>query len=175
MNSDCVVVLTFRGRNHIISDEGSSAWKLEPTHAARKAYVVCTRNAHSRHGVEGREEHGSAFIVGKIRDVVPARDPNEAADGRYLIRFSEFADIDVPNVWRKGDRNPVKYTKLAEIGIDPSRVDWKPMPERAQSDEPRISSGSATHSGALSLAEAKKGLAVTFNVPPEAIEITIRG
>jgi len=28
---------------------------------------------------------------------------------------------------------------------------------------------------ALTMAEAKKGLALAFNVPPEAIEITIRG
>jgi hypothetical protein len=29
--------------------------------------------------------------------------------------------------------------------------------------------------GALTMAEAKKGLALTFGVAPEAIEITIRG
>jgi len=36
--------------------------------------------------------------------------------------------VNVPDVW-KGERNPVKYAaSLEEIGIDPSKVEWKPMP-----------------------------------------------
>jgi len=41
---------------------------------------------------------------------------------------------------------------------------------------PRISSRrNSTDVGPLTMAEAKTGLALTFGVPPEAIEITIRG
>jgi len=45
--------------------------------------------------------------------------------------------------------------------------------------QPVVATPSASNSkptvGPLTMAEAKKGLALTFNVPPEAIEITIRG
>jgi hypothetical protein len=45
--------------------------------------------------------------------------------------------------------------------------------------QPVVTTPSAASSkstvGPLTMAEAKKGLALTFNVPPEAIEITIRG
>lgn len=51
------------------------------------------------------------------------------------------------------------------------------MPNRAPA--PVASSPSNAKSkptvGPLTMAEAKKGFALTFNVPPEAIEITIRG
>jgi hypothetical protein len=48
------------------------------------------------------------------------------------------------------------------------------MPESATA-LPQVQEGPKATVGALTMAEAKKGLALTFNVPPEAIEITIRG
>jgi hypothetical protein len=104
-------------------------------------------------------------LVAKILDVVPATAPpenNESPENRYLIQFSEFARVDVPNAW-KGYRNPVKYSSFEELGIDPSTLKWEPIPAPKQTV------------GAITMAEAKKGLALTFNVPPESIEITIRG
>ena len=57
-------------------------------------------------------------MIGRIKDVVTSP---ENAD-RYLIQFSEFARVNIPNIW-KGDRNPVKYAaSLEEIGIDPSTL-----------------------------------------------------
>jgi hypothetical protein len=106
--------------------------------------------------------------VGKIRDVVSA--PN--SEGRYLIQFSEYAQVNIPDAW-KGDRNPVKYTSLEEIGIDPTSLKWEPMPAPV---EPATSGVIApTAVAPLTMADAKNGLALTFGVPPEAIEITIRG
>jgi hypothetical protein len=52
---------------------------------------------------KGPEAHRSAFLVGKISDVVPAPKRPE----RFLIQFSDYALITVPDVWMKGDRNPV--------------------------------------------------------------------
>lgn len=73
------------------------------------------------------------------------------------------------------DRNPVKYSTLEEIGIDPSKLKWEPMPESVDvpKAEPRGPRG--TPVGALTMAEAKKGLSLTLGVAPEAIELTIRG
>ena len=90
---------------------------------------------------------------------------------RYLIQFSEYAIVNVADVW-KGDRNPVRYVEsLSELGIDPSTLNWLPMP--AEKEAPKADSPDGATP--LTIPEAKKGLALTFGVPPEAIEITIRG
>jgi hypothetical protein len=54
-----------------------------------------------------------------------------------------------------------------------------PIPDVAEAPKRDTSGEAASLNGAgvkaFTMAEAKKGQAVTFNVPPEAIEITIRG
>jgi hypothetical protein len=62
---------------------------------------------------------------------------------------------------------------LEELGIEPSTLKWEPMP--AASELPELKSQMSSGVGALTLAEAKRGLALTFGVPAEAVEITIRG
>jgi hypothetical protein len=93
-----------------------------------------------------------------------------------LIEFSEFARVNIPNVWT-GDRNPVKYRSVDDLGIDFSTLKWERMPEPDSASAPVYEAPPVNQNGAkpLTMAEAKKGLALTFNVPPEAIEITIRG
>jgi hypothetical protein len=52
------------------------------------------------------------------------------------------------------------------------------MPELENTSEPAgqvASLKKASGVEPLTMAEAKKGLALTFNVPPEAVEIAIRG
>jgi hypothetical protein len=145
---------------------GTSAWRLDRNLARKCVFAVCTRNANAD-WVEGREAHHSAFLVGKIRDVVQVPDSS-----RYLILFSEYALVNIPDAW-KGDRNPVKYASLKEIGIDPSSLNWEPMPEPVEPPASRVVTDIAV--APLTIAEAKKGLALTFGVAPETIEITIRG
>jgi hypothetical protein len=178
MSQEVTVVFTAKSINRILAEGGSSAWRLDRNRARRCEYVVCTRNAHADWG-DGTEAHHAAFLIGKIRDVVPCAatpENNEASKYRYLIQFSEFARVNIPNVW-KGDRNPVKYEKLEDLEINPSTLKWEPMPEPVKAVEPveEVSSVTKNAVAALTMAEAKKGLALTFNVPPEAIEITIRG
>jgi hypothetical protein len=165
-----VVVFTAKSIGRLLNEGGTSSWRLDRNHARQCAFAVCTRNAHASWG-EGTEEHHSAFLVGKICDVVPTPptpENDENGEGRHLIRFSEYAEVNIPSVW-KGERNPVKYSTLAQIGIDPSTLVWTPMPERSPEPVAQV-----TGARALTLADAKKGLAFTFNVPPESIEITIR-
>jgi hypothetical protein len=167
-----IVVFTFKRIDHILRDGGTSAWKLRRNHARISRFVVCTRNAHSER-VEGPEEHCSAFLIGRVTDVVLAPEH----DDRYLIQFDEFARVAIPNVWR-GDRNPVRYTTLQELGIDPATLNWEHVPEHTPNPDGKLapsSSSTSEISSPLSIAEAKRGLALTFGVAPEAIEITIRG
>lgn len=85
----------------------------------RCVFAVCTRNANNRDAwaerENGPEPHRSAFLVGRISNVIPSPE----SEGRYLIHFSEYAPVNTPDPWQ-GDRNPVKYTTLEALGIDPS-------------------------------------------------------
>lgn len=168
MTHKAIVVLSLQSVETILRKGGTGRWRLVRNHARECRFVVCARNAkHPK--VEGPEAHRSAFLVGKIKDVVPS----SSRPGRYWIQFSEYARVNVPSIWKKGDRNPVRYTTLEELGIDPSTLKWEPMPMVSEPLEPK--SQAIQPAGALTMVEAKKGLALTFGVPPEAIEITIRG
>jgi hypothetical protein len=180
MFEQIVVVFTAKSVERILSEGGTSAWRLDRSHARRSTYAVCTRNAGAR-WVEGKEEHRSAFLVGRIGDVIrckPTPENPKAPDNRFLITFSEYAQVDLPDVWA-GGRNPVKYESAEALGINFSSLKWERMP---QPNDVTVPSPRSPHLATvrsmdrpLTMAEAKKGLALTFNVPTEAIEITIRG
>jgi hypothetical protein len=118
-------------------------------------------------------------LIGKVQKVVPNTAPpenNESPNNRYLIQFREFARVNIPDVWT-GDRNPVKYRSVEDLGIDFAALKWERMQEPVYTTQPVDEAPPVDQNGAkpLTMVEAKKGLALTFNVPPEAIEITIRG
>lgn len=169
MPDKTIVVLTAKSIDRILAEGGTSSWRLDRNNARQCDFAVCTRNAQAD-WVEGPEPHHSAFLVGRVKDVVPASEK-----GRYLVVFSEFARVNIPDVW-KNDRNPLRYSTLTELGIDPSTLKWETMPQLVES--PAVFTGVApadkAGSYSLTLEEAKNGLARTFNVAPEAIEITIR-
>jgi hypothetical protein len=164
------VVLTAKSIERILREGGTSSWRLDRNKARKCEFAVCTRNAYAD-WTEGTEEHHAAFLIGKVKDVVPSTD----YAGRFMIQFSDYALVTVPEVW-KGDRNPYKYAgNLQEFGIDPSKLKWKKMPEPSTMPTAAPLSGPNNGVAALTMTEAKKGLAITFGVAPEAIEITIRG
>jgi hypothetical protein len=176
MAQDATVVFTAKSTDRILREGGTSAWRLDRNHARQRPYVICTRNAKAD-WVEGEEAHRSAFLVGRVRDVVPCEptpENEEAPKHRFLIQFSEFARISLPEVWSKGDRNPVKYGSLEDFAIDPSHLNWEQMPPVTDKEEHPAVVGAGTV-GPLSIAEAKRGLALAFNVAPSSVEITIRG
>jgi hypothetical protein len=177
--TDTVILFTAKSAAHIIREGGTSSWRLDPGNARRCTYVVCVRNAHSSWG-DGMEAHHTAFLIGKVSGVVPTEptpENDESPKDRYLIKFNEYAEIDVPDSWPKGYRNPVRYSTIKDMGIDLATLDWKTMPEATESPTPEGPTASAAgrNGGALTIAEAKRGLALTFGVPSEAVEITIRG
>ena len=164
-----IVVFTAKSVEHMMKDGGTQSWVLDKSNAKHCEYVVCCRSGLEE--VEGPEPKGSAFLVGRLSDVVPSTEH----PGRWLVRMSEFARVDLPDVW-KGWRNPVRYTDLASLGIDPASLTFEPMPEP---DPSAVAAAPAAPKLAgvvgLTIAEAKRGLAKTFSVGEEAIEITIRG
>lgn len=162
-----ICVLTARGINRILAEGGSQAWVLDAKRARTSEYVVCVQN----HGFAddwGRVSapHHSAFLVGRLKDVVASQE--EDSENRWILRFSEYAEVDVPDAW-PGFRNPVLYTDLERFGIDVSTLKFQPMPEQSTVPAPERKFQS------LTMVEAKEGLALTFGVSPANIEIIVRG
>jgi hypothetical protein len=132
---------------------------------------------------EGDVEHGTAFVVAKIAGLAPPTTEDterpeykQASGPRYRVLFGEYAEINLPNAWQHW-RNPVIYGSLGSFGIKPNDINFQPMPDQLTSVQPKgleVARG-ATPVAKMTIAEAKQGLSATFGVPPDAIEITIRG
>lgn len=174
MPKDVLVVFTFKHIQTILNDGGTQSWALKPGNARRCRYVVCTRNRY--HEGAGPEEHGAAFLIGKVSTVETS--PNRP--DRFIVRFDEYALLDPqPVVW-PGARNPVWYVdSLSDLQIDEGALQWQPVPEGDETEgEPEVDSihsGANSHfSGRLTAPAARIQLAETYGVSPENVEITIR-
>lgn len=174
------VVFTFKSIEHICSDGGTQSWRMHQSHFGAFDYVICARNR--RHpGVEGPEEHGSAFLIGKVRDIVPSSEPYRPAKPRFLIRMTEAAIIrHKPNFWQWG-RWPTHYDDLNALGIDPASYDFKPLPDLLA--EVQQTSGGLivpstpslpARSWKDSIDRAKTSLAAELGVDVDTIEIAVR-
>lgn len=172
VEADTIVVFTARSPDRIIREGGSQAWVLNPVRAKQAKWLVCTQNRHhpDHEFSDATEPHGTAFLVGKISGIVPSLETPD----RWMIEISEFARISMPSIWH--GRNPVRYTHLLEVVFaDIRNLKFEPMPQRDAAKPIEQSAEPASSPHALTIAEAKKALAVTFGVKPEAVEITIRG
>ena len=175
-NENTIVVFTARSPERIVREGGSQGWVLNPARAKLCTWLVCTRNRHNpdHEFSDATEPHGSGFLLGKVSGVHKSLE--EGGEGRWLVEISEFARINYPNLWDHG-RNPVRYASLEELGISLDGLEFQAMSqviptgsERVSRSEPR-----APLPAMLTIPEAKKALAATFGVKPEAVEITIRG
>ncbi len=184
MPDECVAVFTARSPHRILREGGSQAWALDANRARKATYLVCVQNQHNpdRDFSDASEAHGAAFLVGKISDVIPS--PEDPDCGRWQICIDEYSTVGVPDAW-KGWRNPVRYTSLKELGIDPSKLTFHSVkdiqpdllpPNEAETAAPAKKAlqddGSVVP---LSMADAKPALAAYYGVKPEAVEIVIRG
>ena len=68
MSDQCLVVLTARGFERIISEGGSQSWRLKPDRAERREFCVCVQNRHNGHWGGADQEHHHAFLIGRIRN-----------------------------------------------------------------------------------------------------------
>jgi hypothetical protein len=172
---DTIIVFTARSPEQIVGEGGSQSWVLKPMRAKNCQWLVCTLNRHNPDYElwDATVPHGAGFLIGKVSGIRPSQ---EGVGDRWLIAISEFARVNIPDLWDHG-RNPVRYTSLEALGIDPNKLKWEPVQQvpKDEADTPTPFSPSAPGSApGLTIAEAKKALAATFGVSPEAVEITIR-
>ena len=168
-----ICVLTARGIETILAEGGSQAWVLDARRARKYKYVVCVQNrGFTDDWGKVSAPHHTAFIVGKLKDVV--RSQEKGCADRWLLTFSEYAEVDVPDAW-PGFRNPVLYTDLESFPIDVEALQFHPMPVPAPTTVPEVAAAAETGPRPLTMAEAKAGLALTFGVAPSDIEIIVRG
>jgi hypothetical protein len=165
--ANALVVFTSRSIIELERTGGSQAWRLRPANAKAATYLVCARNRKSDRN-EGTEEHGEGFMVARITGIVPAPE----GGGRFMVTFDEWAPIKLPGLWQFG-RNPIHYANLDELDIDLAKLKFKPRKKSHQ--ELPATAGKTPAAGPLTIEQAKRGLAATFGVSVDAIEITIRG
>ena len=186
-NKTAVFVMTGDGVDRIFQNGGSQSWVLNPRNATKHTYLVTVQTRKTGQLTGATEPHGMAFLIGKITDIVPSSEIN--AQGRYLIRISEYARIKVPCKWRGS--NPVRYLDIEEeLGIDPATLDFQPVPgpalaapvarlssvEPGKDDAPLRDTMEPVNGGELklTLAQAKAGLAANLGIRPDQIEIIIK-
>jgi hypothetical protein len=178
MGSDtAVVVMTARGLDRIIQEGGSQAWVLNPRNAAKNRYLITVQNRHNGQWGGATEPHGTAFLIGKISEVVPSPEPK--SKGRFLVKISEYARISVHCKWRGS--NPVRYLDVhKEFGIDPETLDFLPVPPASGvylgtvEDAPLEDDVESSEVLMLTIAQAKAGLAANLGVSEDQIEIIIK-
>jgi hypothetical protein len=176
-----IVVYTYKTAESLIAACGSGKWKLDIGKARKAKYLVCVRNKTPKpedHGTVpneliGPEQHQSAFLVARITGIEPSDEAN-----RSVVLFDRYARVSIPDVW-KGWRYPVRYLdSLGDLGILEADLEFLPTEDSPSSPAPAggvRSLDTPALEGHLTIAEAKRRLARTFGVAPDAIDITIRG
>lgn len=174
MSANVLVVFTAKTTDQILEAGGTQSWVLNQHSMRGVAYVVCTRNSDPAHDEEcgvRPEQHNAAFLVGKVSGMTKVDHRNDR--DRYRVDFSEYALVTVPSFRHGSTRNPVTYSDVDQCklnGIDIDTLDFKPMPTSAVADSVPDKSKKG-----LSIAEAKAGLAIHFEVPVTSIQIAING
>ena len=111
-----IKVFTGKSLETLLSEGGIGPWKLDQDRASACLYVVAVRNMDGDGDEEG-VDHRTAFMIGKISEIVESGD-------RHVIAFGEYATLAIPNAW-EGSRNPVAYTNLEKLKIDPTNLEWR--------------------------------------------------
>ena len=159
-----IVVFSGVGPDRIIADGGSQPWGLNVSRARESELLIVTQNANCADPEfhAPTEPHGTAFLVGTIKGF--CRSP--LRPDRYKIEIGQYAHISIPNFWRW--RYPVRYSTTEELGLDVASLAFNPIRPRPTPPAP------ASHPF-FDIAEAKRRLAESYHVQPEAIEIVLRG
>src|ERR1700738_1862256 len=164
-----IVVFPSDSVDTILRQGGSGDWVVSAKKADSRKYIVCCRKPNWSNRKEGIPAR-AAFLIGRVAGL--RQRPGSETDRdqmRYLIQMADHAVLEKPGVWKERVRNPVAYSTLDDLQIDLRGLKFKPMPVGAET------TNESTGAKQMTIADAKNGLAATFGVSPDDIEITIRG
>jgi hypothetical protein len=161
--TDVVMVFTSKSLETMKQEGGSGNWAAKKDRIKHAKWIVATRNQKSG-WTQGTEGHGSAFLVGRVSGIKQAPAPES---NRYVIVFDRYAELNLPNAWT-GNRNPVAYTDLATLGINPDELEWKDFESAAGGSE-----GASASTRAAVLDHARILVANALSVCPDAVKITV--
>lgn len=178
LSPTAIMVMTARGPARIKHEGGTQAWALNPDNARKHPYVVCVQNQHNGPWGGATEPHNTAFLIGRVSSIEPSPERPE----RYIIRMSEYARIAVHVVWP--GRNPVRYVTLSDFGIDPSKLEFKPMPQPAKAQEettdengdpfaPETPAATPNETMTGLIPEFQQNIASILGIQPSQVRITI--
>jgi len=99
--SDSIVVFTAKNFDKIVEQGGAGNWKLNAIRARKCDYVVLAANSHHPKSMHEKDMHGHAFLIGKISGLTQEAydDLGNKEDDRWVIQMSEYATVDISNVW----------------------------------------------------------------------------
>lgn len=168
MDDSAIAILTRESVAEIVQSGGTGNWALKPRRARATSYVVCVRNDRNEDPDAG-ERHGTALLVGIVSgmELVGERDGVK----RWRVLFDRCAKVAMPDVVWGNWRNPVRYTTLSELGIDPDALRFS-LSERANERVEEAADGQEVPS--LTILQAKAGLARGLGIRPDQVEITIK-
>lgn len=162
-----VAIYTSESADSILEHGFTGNWGTRAERVSEYRYVVCIRNG--RHPSAPNDvPNGTAFLVGMIGNVWEVSEATQDGRPRVAIGISEVAEVRVEGAWGK-NRNPVWYTTLEELGIDPEGLEFIPV---EPAETPKIVTSAIKP---LSFEEARAGIAQFYKVPPKNVEISIRG
>jgi hypothetical protein len=168
--ADTIVVFTADSRDSIVKAGGSGDWVVSANKANSCKYIVCCRKPNWSNRKEDIPAR-AAFLIGRVAGLLQRDGIATPRDQmRYLIQMADFADLNEPDVWKERVRNPVAYATLNDLQIDLRGRKFTPMPAVGAG-----TAGETPEAKQMTIAEAKNGLALTFGVKPDDIEIIIRG
>ena len=161
-NAEDVLVFTCQKLEQFKKYGGTGWWKCDPKRVGKARRIILYHNAHDPRQPGNEAQHGKPFLVATIRDVL------RADDGRYLMRFERFAEIEGgPRDW--SGRNPVQYGNLGEVDLQ--YVDGEDVGE---SDD----TGSWEEMGEVAFQEAQEARRIwdieTGSVEPEPVALQKR-
>jgi hypothetical protein len=174
-----LLLYTSRRVEQMLEQRGSQAWVLNLQRARECRYVVCAWNPRGEFAQPNVDlRHGEAYLIAPITAIEPAQAPEPL--GRYIVRFTKFAVPPGRKIVWTGKRNPVNYTTLSTLGIDADTLTFTArelnVAGAASTVHPAAGGrDSAAEDAPLTIAAAKRGLALQYDVSADSIEIVIRG
>ena len=165
---DSIVIFTKDRPESVIAAHGSGSWRVnvEKWDGAIDWLILTNKIGDAR----------QVTLVGRVVGFEP--DTGGRNPGRYAIKIDAYALMDDADLtFSSKSTNPVQFRKAVDVlGFDPTTRELTLVGDRKlrASYEFRESTAHKLSAKPLSIAEAKEGLAVSFGISPDQVEITIR-